>query len=261
MASEFGANGRPSNHRSKTMFAHSQLQKTISMLTILSICPFFAACGGEEGEDNSASSSADSGGGAGAVVVCIAYLLVSGNDECLGYIGSSSSSGGSSNSGGSGSTGGSGATGGSGTTVASDDVIRFMPIDEYEPNNDWLNANPVEFPKTTDRDGFIINGDVHDALDPVDVFTFTRTFLRYHAFRLCWNGEMFCDETGEVDTPTAYIEILDQSGSILASTQASGSNYLRLELAGGVPYYVRVVADDTMAASLQYDLVVHEANY
>jgi hypothetical protein len=137
----------------------------------------------------------------------------------------------------------------------------FRPIDEYEPNNDWLNANPVEFPKTTNRDGFIIDGEVRDEMDPADVFTFTRTFLRYHAFRLCWNGDRFCDESGEVDTPTAFIEILDSAGNVVASTLGSDTNYLRLQLAGGAAHYVRVVANDTMAAPLQYHLAVHEANY
>ncbi len=219
------------------MFKRTQWQKTISLLAILAISPFFAACGGEEGGEDSSSSSASGGSNVGGALVCFAYLLVSGNDECLDYIGSSSSS------------------------VGSSGVIVFRPIDEYEPNNDWLNANIVEFPKTTDRDGFIIDGDVHDALDQADVFTFTRTFLRYHAFRLCSDGQKYCNEYGEIDTLTAYIDILDQSGRVLASSQASDSNFLRLELAGGVPHYVRVVAGDTMATTIQYHLVGHEANY
>ena len=228
------------------MFKQTQWQKAVSVLMILSVCPFFAACGDE---DNSPDSSANNGGGFGVGLVCFAYLLVSGDDECLSYLGSSSSSGGSGNSGGSSNSG------------SSNDVILLKPIDEYEPNDDWLNANPVEFPKTADRDGFIIDGSVDDVLDQVDEFTFIRTFLRYHAFRLCSDGQKFCDESGEIDTLTAYIDILDQSGTILASSQASDSNYLRLELAGGVPHYVRVVAADTMATTVKYHLVGHEANY
>ena len=214
--------------------------KTITLLAILIISPFLAACG--EGGDDSSSSSASGGSTVGGALVCFAYLLVSGNSECLSYIGSSSSSGSSSS------------TGSGGT-------IRFVSIDEYEPNNDWLNANILEFPKSTDRDGFIIDGDVHDVLDQVDVFTFTRTFLRYYAFRLCADGQRYCTEIGEIDTLAAYIDILDQSGRVLASSQASDSNFLRLELAGGVPHYVRVVAGDTMASTIQYHLVGHEANY
>jgi hypothetical protein len=226
-----------------------QWQQKIGLLVMLSVCTILVACGGDSDEESSASSSTDSGSSAGAVLVCIAYLLVSGDDECLSFVSSSSSSG------------GSGSSGSSNNSGNSNDVIRFMPIDEYEPNNDWLNANPVTFPRTTDRDGFIIDGEVRDETDPADVFTFTRTFLRYHAFRLCWNGESFCDESGEVDTPTAFIEILDSSGNVLASTQGSDTNYLRLELGGGVPWYVRVVANDTMAAPLRYHLAVHEADY
>jgi len=224
------------------MFKHTQWQKRISLLAILAISPFFAACGGEEGDKDSSSSSASGGSNVGGVLVCFAYLLVSGDDECLDYIGSSSS-------------------GSSSSSDGSGSVIKFRSFDEYEPNNDWLNANIVVFPKTTDRDGFIMDGDVHDALDQADVFTFTRTFLRYHEFRLCSDGQKYCNEYGEIDTLTAYIDILDQSGRVLASSQASDSNFLRLELAGGVPHYVRVVAGDTMATRVQYHLVGHEANY
>jgi hypothetical protein len=232
------------------MIKFTQWQKKIGLLVMLSASMILVACGDKSGEESVPESSANSGGSsAGTFLVCFAYLLVSGNDECLSSGSSSSSSSGSSSSGSSNNSG------------SSNDVIMFRPIDEYEPNNDWLNANLVEFPKTTNRDGFIIDGEVRDEMDPADVFTFTRTFLRYHAFRLCWNGERFCDEFGEVDTPTAFIEILDSAGNVLASTLGSDANYLRLELAGGIPYYVRVVANDTMAAPFKYHLVAHEANY
>ena len=228
------------------MIRFPQIQQKIALLMLLSVCTMLVACGDDSGEESSPKTSTNSGSSAGAVLVCFAYLLVSGNDECLAYASSSSSSG---------------SSGSSSNSTSSNDVIKFRLFDEYEPNNDWLNANPVEFPKTTDRDGFIVDGEVRDETDPVDAFTFTRTFLRYYAFRLCWDGERFCDESGEVDTPTAFIEILDSAGNVMASTQSSDTNYLRLELAGGVPYYVSVVANDTMAAPFRYDLVVNEANY
>jgi len=237
------------------MIKFPQWKQKIALLAMLSVCTNLVACGGESGEESVAESSASGGSSVGAVLVCIAYLLVSGDDECLSFVSSSSSSSGS------GSSGGSGGSGGSNNTVSSDDVIKLKLIDEYEPNNDWLNANVVTFPKTTDRDGFIIDGEVRDEIDPADVFSFARTYLRYYAFRLCWNGDRFCDETSEVDTPTAFIEILDSAGNVLASTLGSDTNYVRLELAGGIAHYVRVVANDTMAAPLQYHLVVHEANY
>ena len=228
------------------MCKNPQWWTRLSVLTILSMCPLFVACGDEEDDEADSGSSARSGSNAGAGLYCFAYLLVSGDDECLSYLVSSSSSGGS---------------GGSGSSSGSGDVIVFMPIDEYEPNDDWLNANPVEFPRTTDRDGFIVDGDVHDVVDQADVFTFTRTFLRYYAFRLCSEGQKYCGRSGEIDSLSAYIDILDQSGRVVASSQASDDNFLRLQLSGGVPVYVRVVAGDTMAASIRYHLVVHEANY
>ena len=81
------------------MFKQTQWQKTGWLLMILSMGPFLTACGGEEGQDDSAGSSANNGGSFGVGLVCFAYLLVSGDDECLSYLGSSSSSGGSGNSG------------------------------------------------------------------------------------------------------------------------------------------------------------------
>ena len=237
------------------MIKFTQWQQKIALLAMLSVATILVACGGDSGDESAANSSASSGGNAGYVLVCIAYLLVSGNDECLASVSSSPSSSSSS------SSSGSSSSGSSNNSENPDDPIMLRLFEEYEPNNDWLNANVVEFPKTTNRDGFIVDGEVHDDIDPADVFTFARTFLRYHAFRLCWNGERFCDEFGEVDTPTAYIEVLDSAGNVLASTQGSDANYLRLELAGGIPYYVRVVANDTMAAPFRYHLVVHEANY
>jgi len=233
------------------MFRRTNWQKTL--LAILAISPFLAACGDDGNGKDSNSSSGSSSNSVGGGLLCFAYLLVSGNDECLSYIGSGSS--------GSGSSGSSGGSGGSGSSGSSGTPIAFRPIVEYEPNNDFLNANPVQFPKTTDRDGFIADGDVHDVQDHADIYTFTRTFLRYHAFRLCSDGQKYCDESGEIDTLTAYIDILDQSGRVIASSQASDSNYLRLQLASGVPHYARVVAGDTMATTIKYHFVVHEANY
>jgi len=233
------------------MITRTNWQKTL--LAILAISPLLAACGDDGNGKDSNSSSGSSGSSVGGGLLCFAYLLVSGNDECLSYIGSGSS--------GSGSSGSSGGSGGSGSSGSSGTPIAFRPIDEYEPNNDFLNANPVEFPRTTDRDGFIADGFVNDVQDHADIYTFTRTFLRYHAFRLCSDGQKFCDESGEIDTLTAYIDILDQTGRVIASSQASDSNYLRLQLAGGVAHYARVVAGDTMATTVGYHLVVHEANY
>lgn len=229
------------------MNRHTQVTGRVSMLAVLFVSLAVAACGGEEsgGGDSKSSGSGGSGGsGSGGTVICFAYLLVSGNDDCLSQVGTSS-----------------GGSTSSTPTVPSSTPIAFRQFDEYEPNNTIANANWVDFPKTTDRDGFIADANVNSASDTADIFAFARTFRRYHAFRLCSHGQKFCNEYGEIDTLTAYIDLLDQSGRVLASTQASSSNYLRVQLAGGVPYYARVVAADTMGARVQYHLLVHEANY
>ncbi len=72
---------------------------------------------------------------------------------------------------------------------------------------------------------------------------------------------MLCDSYGEIDTLTAYIDVLGQSGNVLASTQGGDSNYIRTRIEAGMVHFVRVVAGDTMATTVPYHLVVHEADY
>lgn len=216
------------------MLKHSRTRQPVSLSAALVLCLALAACGGDDGGKESTSASTTNGNGSGTGLVCFTLLLISGNSQCL----DSQSS----------------------TSVNSGTPIVFRLLEEYEPNNDLANAIPVDFPRTTDKDGFIVDGDVHDASDQADAFTFTRAFTRYYAFRLCPNGHRYCNDYGEIDSLTAYIDVLDQSGNVLASTQASNSNYVRLELPGGVANYVRVVAGDTMATTVQYHLVVHEDN-
>ena len=231
------------------MHKHSQGRKPASLLTILAASLVITACGDEQGGGK--RESASSSGGLGGGLLCFAYLLTSGNDDCLSQVGTSSGSGNTSTSSGGSNT----SSGGSSTPIA------FKPVDEFEPNNTLPDANIVQFPKTYDRDGFIANGSVHDVNDRADVYTFARPFLRYHAFRLCSDGQMFCGDYGEIDTLTAYIDVLDSTGNVLASTQGGSSNYVRIQLAAGVPHFVRVVAGDTMATTVSYHLVVHEADY
>lgn len=220
------------------MFKHTQWQKTISLLMILSVCPFFAACGGDEDGDNNTSSPTNSGGSSGGGLVCLAYLLVSGDDECLSWGASSSSSS-------SGSVG---------------KVIRYTPYDEIEPNNDLLNANPLSFPSSEDLDGFIVDGSVHDVSDQTDLFTFVRASRHDFEFQLCAHGQRSCDQPGEIDTLTAYFDILNQSGSVVTSTQASSRNSKQMRIEAGTSYYIRVVAGDTMATTVKYELKGRELN-
>jgi hypothetical protein len=214
------------------MFMHPFGWNRIALLATLAVFPLFAACGGEEAGE-SGKSSGDSGNGLGGTLVCIAYLLVSGNDECLTSV-SSSSSGSSSN------------------------AVRYVLNNEFEPNDDWLNANPLVMESSPSPDGFIVDGDLSDASDLSDTFSFARKTARNFRFKLCSSGHHNCNEFGEIDTLTAYIDILDAYGNVLASSQAASRNLIETRIEAGITYYVRVVAGDTMAATVSYHLTANE---
>jgi hypothetical protein len=215
-----------------------------ALLAMLAIFPLISACG-DEGNDKSGNTSSNSDSNSGGILLCIAYLLVSGNDECL-------SSGSSSSSGGTGSTGGTGGTGGLSSS------IRYVLNPEYEPNNSSMNANALMIESSPSPDGFSADGAVSDVSDQLDTYSFARRNSRYFRFKLCSDGQRLCNEYGEIDTLTAYIDVLDSYGNVLASTQAGPRNLLETHISAGLTYYVRVVAGDTMGATVSYHLTAHE---
>ena len=214
------------------MFKHTYRANRIALLVTLAVFPLIAACGGEE-KAGSGNSSGNSGSGAGGALVCIAYLLVSGNDECLSSV-TSSSSGSSSN------------------------AIRYLINVEFEPNDDWLNANPLVMESSPAPDGFSADGDIHDVSDQSDTFSFVRKSARNFRFKLCSLGQRTCNEYGEIDTLTAYIDVLDSYGNVLASSQAAPRNLIETRIEAGMTYYVRVVAGDTMVTTVSYHLTANE---
>jgi hypothetical protein len=129
---------------------------------------------------------------------------------------------------------------------------------DFEPNNDWLNANILAIMRTTSRDGFVVDGKVHDTADPVDTFSFSRSFSRNFRIRLCAPAPYACGQSGEIDTITAYIDVLDSNGNVVASSQAASRNLVETPIQAGLTYYVRVVAGDTMATTVAYNLYGHE---
>ena len=220
------------------MFKSAYRKNGMGLLAAMAAFSLLAACGGGEGgggDNSSASSTGNSGGSAGGTLVCIAYLLVSGNDDCLGYgSGSSSSLGGFSGGG------------------------RYVINHDLEPNNDWVNSNNLIIEHTTSPDGFIVDGDINDVSDVADMFSFARHTGRNFRFKLCAPGQNQCTEYGEVDTLTAYIDILDSNGSVLVSSQAASRNFASTRIDAGVTYYVRVAAGDTMASTVGYKLMAQE---
>ena len=220
------------------MFMSTYRKNGMGLLPTMAAFSLLVACGGGEGGggDNSpVSSTGNSGGSGGSALVCIAYLLVSGNDDCLGYSSSSSSSLGGFSSG-----------------------SRYVVNQDLEPNNDWLNSNHLIIEHTTSPDGFVVDGDINDVSDVADMFSFARHTGRNFRFKLCAPGQNQCTEYGEVDTLTAYIDILDSNGSVLVSSQAATRNFVSIRIDAGLTYYVRVAAGDTMASTVAYKLMAQE---
>ena len=209
------------------------------LLASLAIAALTAACGGEE-SGGGGSPSADSGGGSGGALLCIAYLLVSGDDECVSSITSSSSSGSSS------------------PADSSSTPVRYVLNNEFEPNDDWLNANPLVMESSPAPDGFSADGDINDASDQADTYSFSRRMGRNFRFKLCSLGQRTCNEYGEIDTLTAYIDVLDSNGNMIASSQAASRNLVETRIQAGLTYYVRVAAGDTMEVTVAYHLTAHE---
>ena len=243
------------------MIKHKQFLKNLSKLAVLSVFPIIAACGGGGGEEDSSGSTSSGsgstssgGGGLGYAVVCFATLLVSGNDDCVTAAVSGGSSG-SVNSGGS-----SPPTPPPPTSGGSDNTIGILGNVEVEPNNDLINANPVAFAGSTGKVGFYVDGTVDDVSDQADFFTFVRSRAREFRFQLCPPGVMICEQSGSIDTLTAYIDVLDQDGNVILSTQAAKSNVDIMSIDAGISYYVRVVAGDTMATTIGYRLTAYERN-
>ena len=228
------------------------------LFMIAIVClPLLTGCGGGGDGEEAADEPTRQGSSVGvtAGLMCVAQLLVSGNDACVNAA-LSSGSGASGNSGGSSSASGSRRPPG----APKDGWVRIRSNYEVEPNNDPINASYVAFGTSGDRDGFTVDGHISDAGDAHDHFRFTRPRTRIIRFVLCPPGETFCDQTMTIDPQTAFLELLDQDANVIASTQSLDSNLLELAIDAGLPYTVRVTAADTMAAVVAYRLTGYEMN-
>ena len=178
------------------MFKNTYGNNRFALLATLAIFPLFAACGGgDEKEAKNSASNSDSGASIGGGLLCVAVVLASGDDACLSSVGSSSSGG----------------SDGSSDTHALNRSVRYVINNDVEPNNDRSNANALNILMTAAPDGFMAEGDVNDLSDDTDYYTLARPNTRHFRFVLCSDGSTFCNQYGEIDTLTAYIDVLDST--------------------------------------------------
>lgn len=112
------------------------------------------------------------------------------------------------------------------------------------------------------RGGFSVISTFNSLSDPADVFIFTLTASGNLEFTLCFGDHSCSYSAGDrIDIGTAYISVLDQYGAVIWSARdyPDSGNLQEFWLDAGVPYYVMVVAVDTMGSDLAYRLNVIEA--
>ena len=137
---------------------------------------------------------------------------------------------------------------------------------DVEPNDDIAMAQPLTVPTPGPDDdfvGFQVNGQISPIADPADTFAFTASRADTYSMELC-QADCFVPLTGvSLDPSVAYFEVLDQSGSLLYSSQGGtpNGNYMDVEIAAGALYYVRIRAETTMAGAQSYFLIAIESIY
>jgi hypothetical protein len=217
----------------------------LALLATFLVLPFLAACG-EGGDDGGKKASNDSvttsssGSGVGTGLLCFALILTSGDDGCA-------------------SSAGSGSSGSTNDPHALNRSVRYVLNAEVEPNDDRSNANVLNFLRSSLPDGYTAAGAVNSASDTVDYFTKAPIATRHFRIVLCADGSsMICNQYSEIDSLTAYIDVLDSTGNVIASSQAADRNLVEPLLHAGTQYFVRVVAGDTMGSTVAYQLTAHE---
>jgi hypothetical protein len=254
----------------------------MNRLMLIGLAIVLSACGDEGNGGSSRSNSKDTGLSIGGVLLCIAVVLVSGNDSCASSAGSGS--GGSSGSGSSGGTsyggtgpggsgsggtgsGGTGSSGGSGSGSSTPPVLNnpsaVASVDEIEPNNDLMNSQVPQPATVSDpnlQTGWSINGSANDIDDTRDAFALTPRRAYMYRISLCPPGERACENHHGMDTLTLFWRLLDQDGNEITSSQGSWTNKAHLMLDAGLMYYVVIDAGDTMGASVDYKFYVYESS-
>lgn len=132
---------------------------------------------------------------------------------------------------------------------------------DIEPNDDFSTSSIVPFAALAPSSGpvgFHTQGTIHELDDPVDTYIFTTGQPWEVSVQLCAAPDSACDALSagsNLDVAIAHLEIFDQFGNLLATTAddtINGNLIWRFSIDGGVPYYVRVVANVTMAQQQDY---------
>jgi len=136
--------------------------------------------------------------------------------------------------------------------------------DDIEPNDSISTASPARLNSRLpgSRGGFSVRSTFNTVNDPIDVFVFTLHTSANIEFTLCF-GETLCrtGHSNRIDVGTAYINLLDQNGTLIWSAvdAAQSGNLREIWLDAGIPYYVELIAADTMGSDIAYRFSAIEA--
>ena len=144
-----------------------------------------------------------------------------------------------------------------GAGIVTDDFIASnwttTTATETEPNNSTSEASPFV---VRENNGLRILGSVNDSTDLADFTAFSAQSFNLHATYLC-RAVGTCTlpflQSNEI-----YIELLDQNGNILRTTdmmQSSNGHEIAFTPSQGLRYFVVVRALNTGGVDFEYDLV------
>lgn len=138
------------------------------------------------------------------------------------------------------------------------DTWTLTYVVEVEPNDTMDMAQPARVATRTEQDeyvGFFARGMLNDQGDVTDVYVFTAEVSRDYRFNL-----RTPDGGAPLDVYAAFFRVRDQGGNVLLTTQANelSQNHAIMPIDAGLPYYVELVAGDTVGADLDYRLSVAE---
>ena len=145
-----------------------------------------------------------------------------------------------------------------GAGIVTDDFIASnwttTTATETEPNNSTSEATPFVI---RENNGLRITGSVSDSTDLADFTAFSTQSFDLHATYLC-RAVGTCTlpflQSNEI-----YIELLDQNGNILRTTdmmQSSNGHEIAFTPSQGLRYFVVVRALNTGGVDFEYDLVI-----